>query len=89
MEGFDVAGTYIEAGLPNITAGYFLNWYAGSLGYSGALYCASVGGSWLGEGTSYRIHYDYFNAARCSAVYGRSTTVQPSAYTVRYYIKAK
>ena len=89
LEGHNTAGTYVAAGLPNITAGYFLNWYAGSLGYSGALYTVSTGGSWLGEGTSYRNHLDYFNAARCSSIYGNSTTVQPPAFTVRYYIRAK
>ena len=31
----------------------------------------------------------YFNASRCSPVYGRSLTVQPSATTVNYFIRAK
>lgn len=30
-----------------------------------------------------------FDANRCSKVYGRSTTVQPSALTVNYFIRAK
>lgn len=29
-----------------------------------------------------------FNASRCSPIYGRSSTVQPPAVTVRYFIKA-
>ena len=29
-----------------------------------------------------------FDASRCSSVYGKSSTVQPASYTVRYYIKA-
>ena len=28
-----------------------------------------------------------FNASRCSSVYGASTTVQPPAITMRFYIK--
>ena len=30
-----------------------------------------------------------FDASRCSSIYGGSTTVQPPAVTVRYYIRAK
>lgn len=29
----------------------------------------------------------YFNANRCSKIYGNSTTVQPNSYTVRKIIK--
>ncbi len=29
------------------------------------------------------------DASRCSAIYGKSTTVQPPAVTARYYIRAK
>lgn len=90
LQGGSTAGEYKEAGLPNIT---------GAL--SGALYphqnngmvtagerTAEVNNDWRG--------YDnpkdavpviaYFDASRCSAIYGSSSTVQPPAYTVRYYI---
>ena len=88
MEGLDTAGTYIDAGLPNITG----TWRqtranvisaSGAIAYSGEYSVASsFSGSYNGQVMS-------FNAARCSAVYGKSTTVQPQAFTVRYYIKAK
>ncbi len=78
---------YREAGLPNIT-GTFASEYAQSQGaFSGAYYsyAESVGGD-NGGGRDEKI---YFDASRASVVYGRSTTVQPAAYTVRYLIRAR
>lgn len=34
------------------------------------------------------IQHVYLNASRSSSIYGKSTTVQPPAVTVRYLIKA-
>ena len=88
LEGHDIAGSYIEAGLPNIT-GTWRQTRANGVSASGAIYYAgdysiasSYSGSYLGQTM-------VFNAARCSSVYGRSATVQPPAYTVRYYIRAQ
>lgn len=88
LEGSGAAGTVIEAGLPNIEGtitlrvgnfgGYpttlFKYKYLGWKGYKG------------GEAGEYgTVNFD---ASRCSPIYGNSTTVQPPAVTVRYYIKA-
>lgn len=90
LQGGSTAGEYKEAGLPNIT---------GAL--SGALYptqnngmvvvgqrTADVNNNWRGYDNPNDVvpAIAYFDASRCSYIYGNSTTVQPPAYTVRYYI---
>ena len=82
--------SFKEAGLPNITGSTVgvAEWSA-HLTSSGAFYNStntakvSPGGQYSQTGW-----YSSFNASRSSAVYGRSSTVQPASYTVRYYIKA-
>lgn len=90
--------TFKAAGLPNITgftaglpwgADNHGAWTSSSKSQSGPTGAFYAGG-WARsgkkdgrEGTS-----TYFDASRSSAVYGKSTTVQPASYTVRYYIKA-
>ena len=84
-----VAMTYFDAGLPNIT-GYAGGWND-CLGasWSGAMYlrirkhCSHAD---TGGGNTWNIFLD---ASLSSPVYGRSTTVQPKAATVNYFIKAK
>lgn len=90
LEGSDIAGKVLKAGLPNIM-GYFGdfmdNWgtknegcfYMTRVPKRGYVALDSLGNSWT-------IHYD---ASRCSNIYGQSETVQPPAVTVRYYIRAK
>ena len=76
------------AGLPNIT-GYFTSgsWIQYTSELSGAFYnndgSYGIGGN-KGDG---RLRA-YFDASRCSSVYGKSSTVQPPSYLVRFYIKA-
>jgi hypothetical protein len=72
-------GASISAGLPNITADMGCDDRAGQLA-TGAAYCyrqynynTSASG---GDNSWYAFHFD---ASRCSAVYGRSSTVQPPA----------
>ncbi|WP_275040379.1 phage tail protein [Anaerovibrio lipolyticus] len=91
LEGSDIGNQVIEAGLPNIKAGYFLNYYSGTLSYFGGLYCAGASSS---SGvpdypTHYIIHYDILDFSRSNPIYGRSNTVQPPSVTVRYYIRAR
>lgn len=77
-----------EAGLPNITGRIVQgNW--GSVDFTeGAFYQnGDSGGPCANKGDWRAIAY--FDASRSSPVYGKSNTVQPSSYTVRYYIKAK
>lgn len=91
LEGSDVPGMVLEAGLPNITAGWsdrgFDTWgTAWGAGYIGGGLQERTGhnsGSW--DNT----HSFCLDASRSSTVYGKSNTVQPPAVTVRYYIRAK
>lgn len=95
LQGNDVGGTRIEAGLPNII-GYGLYLLdPGELETTGG---GAFSVWWKRLPSS--VHYggnpkdDWdmvidFNASRCSPIYGRSATVQPPAVTVRYYIRAK
>lgn len=89
IQGSDTAGTVKSAGLPNIT-GTFTGVYDTSVisQYSGAFSLSH----------DYRHGFDYqssatrqgkvtFSAENSSSVYGKSTTVQPPAVTMRYYIK--
>ena len=82
------AGTTIDAGLPNITGQVTSNdkdyyWGAGTTA-SGAFVNAHNGGSHIGENvwTGTRGNGFTFNASRSSAIYGKSTTVQPPAYAL-------
>lgn len=80
-------GSYVNAGLPNIT-GEFKQWK-----YSGAEGAFYNNGSWPtgadskngGGDPTYKCILD---ASRSSNIYGRSNTVQPPAMVVNYYIKA-
>lgn len=86
IQGSGNAGTVKSAGLPNITGKVYPYIYINSEGYSGAIGLSPLGQcsvSGSGHGTAYFNFY----ASNCSSVYGNSTTVQPPALTMRYYIK--
>ena len=85
LEGGIGAGTYYEAGLPNITGNI-------------SAFKSSISGAFVGSNNTNR--YDgwndnedeyavstSFDASRSSTIYGASTTVQPPAMTVIYCIK--
>ena len=79
------AGTTIEAGLPSIT-GYFSIRHNGRLpGTSDAFYIKSLTSApgvhfeECGKSACYGVAFD---AGRSNSIYGKSTTVQPPAYTV-------
>ena len=86
-----------EEGLPNITGSAQLaqaKWDGGPDAYSGALKIDSgvnnkiqfsAGGGWDGTG---RVPVS-FDAARSSAIYGKSGHVTPVNQAVNYFIKAK
>lgn len=91
LEGSGAAGTVIEAGLPNITGYIPHDWLSmGDGNPAGAFYRTDI----LGRSTSRQGKKDgdwfryMFDASRSSSIYGRSSTVQPPAVTVRYFIKA-
>ena len=85
LEATEVArdvGTEKEAGLPNIT-GTAYNIQGVNYGCDGAFTKTALGNaSWSGNIAGY--HNLHFNASRSSAVYGKSTTVQP--HSVKTFI---
>lgn len=89
LEGSATPGTILEAGLPNITGRTWGPMYRSFATPSGPftykLEHSSVGTEWQDD---YAAYWIYFDASRCSSVYGKSTTVQPPAVTVRWLIKA-
>lgn len=96
IEGYTTAGTYKDAGLPNITgnasarecdnADKIIKWktytgvFSGSTSTEGKFAFYSAGDS-SGVGTL------NFNASKSNAIYGKSSTVQPKSATVLYIIK--
>lgn len=92
LEGSATPNTTLEAGLPNITgkfSAYEMTGFADSNYYVEGAF--GVTGEKMFSGTKDRDDYSAvfsFDASKCSSVYGKSTTVQPPATTVRYLIKA-
>lgn len=90
VEGHTTAGMVREAGLPNITG------HHGGHAFKYGDY-TDVGGAFIGtntrnggageDGNITQVYVTKFDASRCSAVYGKSSTVQPASVTMRYYIK--
>lgn len=83
VKGAQVAGTTVEAGLPNITGTAIFGADIGST--SGAFYQSrsnlkNENGSGGNNGDELAI-----NASRSSSIYGNSTTVQPPAYLVNIW----
>ena len=96
VEGSATAGTVKSAGLPNITGNFYNDVY----GYGQPAVRATTGAFYGGDNgnVTRKATYSekpatpdnfrcYFDASRSSAVYGKSTTVQPPALTMRYIIK--
>jgi hypothetical protein len=83
LQGADTAGAAIAAGLPNITGDFPVS--NSSASPSGAFYIESY---FTGNGQdSQQNKMIALNAARSSAVYGNSTTVQPPAIAMIPQIK--
>ena len=93
-QGSATAGNYRDAGLPNITGEFSYNtatpaidnnnpYYTGCITAGtrrgNRIYLSSGIGGWAAK----------IDASRSSEIYGRSLTVQPAAYTVRYLIRAR
>ena len=88
--GSMTGGTYLEAGLPNITGTFSAKAHAYKIGnVTGAFRALELGTGAPNTGTDEQPHYWEFNASYSNNIYGNSTTVQPPAMTVRYYIRAK
>lgn len=83
-----IANTSIVAGLPNITGYYGGDDYKLST-IGGAFYYSGTGSGQHSESITGSFNTIQFNASRSSAIYGRSTTVQPPARTVHVCIRYK
>ena len=85
-------GEYISEGLPNINGVMYMSGtrdygFEHGINDSGPFYNAgAIRGRTIGiiEEIGYKMG---FNAARCSSVYGNSSTVQPRAYIVYYIMR--
>lgn len=91
LEGSTSPNQVLEAGLPNITGYIPHDWLSmGDGNPAGAFYRTNI----LGRSTSRQGKKDgdwfryIFDASRSSSIYGRSSTVQPPATTVRWLIRA-
>ena len=95
LEGSETVGSYIAAGLPNITGSVngredglqdFTSW----TDHIGA-FIPGIRNSAIETSNEHRIctgyHTLYFDASYSNSIYGASETVQPPAYTVYYIIK--
>ena len=85
MDSTKTIGTNIEAGLPNIT-GSFDEW-GGNINYSGSFYAGTPKKQNYAKRSEYTTYTSMFDASRSSSIYGKSTTVQPPASIVNYFIK--
>lgn len=90
VQGAATAGTYKAAGLPNITGGFSGKIEIVSTPSStGAFGDYQKGNSnqWVSNSNSVVYVNGYnFNASRSNSIYGKSTTVQPPAFTTKIYI---
>lgn len=86
IEGYDSAGTYKNAGLPNITGNIYTSTVNSTGNADGAFArTAWEGGtneSWGGTGNKFNL-----DATRSSSIYGASSTVQPKSLTLIPCIK--
>lgn len=86
IQGNGTAGTSKNAGLPNIIATANVAQGSGyDYGATGAFYKTTngSGGNW-DTSANCKLNLD---ASRSSSIYGKSSTVQPPALTMRFYIK--
>ena len=89
IQGSGTAGTVKAAGLPNIYGA--LNRAIGESAYSATSPNALSRGDGAEKGysdsSSHPLKTLYINAKTYNSIYGNSTTVQPPALTMRFYIK--
>jgi microcystin-dependent protein len=88
IQGSGTAGTSKAAGLPNITGTFrYMQNLNNSFNATGAFNIDSIiNMNDANSGTTSAAQVS-LNASRSSSIYGNSTTVQPPALTMRYYIK--
>lgn len=97
LQGGEVAGQYKEAGLPNITGAFAKGTINDQGTANGWAQTDSIGAfkarnvrrryTFASSENAYDVGNGFnFNASWSNPIYGASDTVQPPAYTVRYYI---
>ena len=88
IQGSGTAGTVKAAGLPNITGctGYNVGMVTANTPTSGAFYKSGSATSFAGGAYTTNTNVQ-FSAAKSNAIYGKSSTVQPPALTMRCYIR--
>ena len=93
LQGAETAGEYKEAGLPNISGSFNIRgWRDGTLLHNstGAMRIINEIGdnTYTARETATLRQEDRinFDASHSNHIYGNATTVQPPAYTVRFYI---
>jgi len=86
LEGGTDAGTYYEAGLPNITGNISVFKSSISGAFVGSDNTNDRYDGWEDDQDEYAVSTS-FDASRSNRIYGASTTVQPPAMTVIYCIK--
>ena len=86
IQGSGTAGTVKSAGLPNILGSLGLSHLAAN-GGTGALRYDTGGAANYGYDASSNGINVRFDASLSNEIYGNSSTVQPPALTMRYYIK--
>lgn len=82
IQGNATVGTVKSAGLPNITGVFNSDGYNDKTSGAFKFTSGGTGASGSGDGGYYT-----FDASLSSSIYGASTTVQPPALTMRFYIK--
>ena len=90
LEGSATPNTNLAAGLPNITGSFrvMLQEYTDQK-VSGAFKQTCINAGEDGRRNTYGESFEIsLNASKSSSIYGKSTTVQPPATTVRWLIKA-
>ena len=88
-KGSSTAGSYLSAGLPNISGGFTggTNYGGGGQQWGAFSIYGYTGNVDPGDGRA-NVNCNYnFDASRSSGIYGRSSTVQPASLTLLPLIK--
>ena len=88
VSGSQVAGSTVNAGLPDVTGSFngIISW-GGTPATSGCVTAVAGGNTGIGHSGDKHWNYStaYINASRSSSIYGKSNTVQPPAYLVNIW----
>lgn len=83
-------GTYVEAGLPNITGYLCKSDFSNDTSYTGVFSQTERGSAWSGGSSGYENTWDrpYFSARASNSAYGSSSVVQPASIRMTLCIKS-